>query len=49
MDAEAIASTAARAGRGQLHDFPGDHFAPFTGAVTDAVIAAQVEFWAQQV
>lgn len=49
VDAAAIESAAARARGGELHDFRGDHFAPFTGEVTDEVIAAQVGFWSQQV
>jgi hypothetical protein len=35
---------AARAPRGELHEFGGDHFAPFTGESTAAVIDSQVEF-----
>ena len=49
VDAAAVERTAARAPRGELHDFPGDHFAPFTGEVTSEVIEAQLAFWARQV
>lgn len=48
VDAGAIATTAARAPRAELHDFRGAHFAPFTGEVTDEVAAAQVAFWTAQ-
>jgi len=48
VDAAAIASAAERAPLGELHDFPGAHFAPFTGDVTDEVVAAQVAFWTAQ-
>lgn len=45
VDGRAVAETATRAPRGELHDFTGDHFAPFTGEVTADVVAAQLEFW----
>lgn len=48
VDAAAIESAAANAPRGELHDFPGAHFAPFTGEVTTEVIEAQLAFWAAQ-
>ena len=35
--------------RGELHDFAGDHFAPFAGEVTGDVIQSQLAFWAKQV
>lgn len=44
VDAGAVARLAARAPHGELHDFPGDHFAPFTGEVTDEVRDSQLEF-----
>ncbi len=43
VDAKAVAEVAARAPRGELHEFEGDHFAPFTGS-TAAIIDSQVEF-----
>ncbi len=49
VDAAAVERAATRAPQGELHDFPGDHFAPFTGEVTGAVIDAQLAFWAGQV
>ncbi len=49
VDAAAIESTAAQASHGELHDFTGDHFAPFTGEVTGDVVRAQLAFWADQV
>ncbi len=44
VDATAVAEVAARAPRGELHEFEGDHFAPFTGASTAAIIDSQVDF-----
>lgn len=49
VDAAAVARAADRAPRGELHDFTGAHFAPFTGEVTSEVIDAQLAFWARQV
>jgi hypothetical protein len=49
VDAQAVARTATEAPRGELHDFAGDHFAPFTGQVTADVIDAQLAFWSRQV
>lgn len=45
VDAAAVERTAAGAPRGELQDFTGDHFAPFTGEVTSKVIEAQLGFW----
>jgi predicted alpha/beta hydrolase len=44
VDATAVAEVAARAPRGELHEFEGDHFAPFTGESTATIIDSQVEF-----
>jgi pimeloyl-ACP methyl ester carboxylesterase len=44
VDAGAAARLAERAPRGELHDFAGDHFAPFTGPVTTEVVDAQLDF-----
>jgi dienelactone hydrolase len=44
VDANAIAEVARRAPHGELHDFEGDHFAPFTGESTSAIIDSQVDF-----
>ncbi len=33
-----------RAPRGELHEFEGDHFAPFTGESNAAVLESQVDF-----
>lgn len=43
VDPVAVGRLADRAPRGELHEFPGDHFAPFT-STDDAVAAAQVAF-----
>jgi alpha-beta hydrolase superfamily lysophospholipase len=48
VDGDAIASTAAAAPHGELHDFTGAHFAPFTGEVTSEVVAAQLAFWSRE-
>ena len=42
--AEAVGAMAASAPLGELHEFGGDHFAPFTGESTAAIIDSQVEF-----
>lgn len=44
VDANAVAALAQRAPRGELHEFPGDHFAPFTGQSTQPIIDEQVRF-----
>lgn len=44
VDAEAVGRVAALAPRGELHEFDGAHFAPFTGESTTAVLDSQVEF-----
>jgi fermentation-respiration switch protein FrsA (DUF1100 family) len=44
VDATAVGNVAARAPLGELHEFPGAHFAPFTGECTAAVLDSQVEF-----
>lgn len=44
VSATAVARLAERAPRGELHEFAGDHFAPFTGESTETVVASQVEF-----
>jgi len=44
VDAAAVGAVAAHAPLGQLHEFGGDHFAPFTGESTEAIIDSQVEF-----
>jgi alpha/beta superfamily hydrolase len=44
VDAGAVARLAERAPQGELHDFPGDHFAPFSGEVTASVRDSQLEF-----
>lgn len=48
VDGRSVARTAAEAPRGELHDFAGDHFAPFTGQVTADVIDAQLAFWSRR-
>ncbi len=48
VNAAAVERTAVRAPQGELHDFAGAHFAPFTGEVTSEVIEAQLAFWARQ-
>ena len=49
VNAAAVERTATRAPRGELHDFAGDHFAPFAGEVAGDVIQSQLGFWAKQV
>lgn len=44
VDAKAVGTVATRAPRGELHEFEGDHFAPFTGQSDAAIIASQVAF-----
>jgi fermentation-respiration switch protein FrsA (DUF1100 family) len=44
VDAKAVADVAGRAPQGELHEFEGDHFAPFTGESTTAVLDSQVDF-----
>ena len=47
VDAGAIARTVERAAYGELHEFPGDHFAPFStegDSVTAQVRDSQLEF-----
>ena len=44
VDAKAVAEVAGRAPHGELHEFEGEHFAPFTGESTAAVIDSQVDF-----
>ncbi len=44
VDAKAVAEVAGRAPHGELHEFEGGHFAPFTGESTAAVLESQVEF-----
>lgn len=44
VDARAVAEIATRAPQGELHDFEGDHFAPFTGESTTPIIDSQVDF-----
>jgi alpha/beta superfamily hydrolase len=49
VSAKAVGRLAARAPRGELHEFAGDHFAPFTGQSTEAVVASQVAFLRREV
>lgn len=49
VDGGAVGRLAERAPRAELHDFPGDHFAPFTGGVADEVIASQLAFLQREV
>ena len=49
VSAKAIGRLAENAPRGELHEFAGDHFAPFTGESTDAVADSQVEFLRREV
>lgn len=44
VDASAVGDLAARAPHGELHEFGGDHFAPFTGESTAAIIESQIAF-----
>lgn len=44
VDAGAVARLAERAPRAELHDFAGDHFAPFTGETTAEVVDSQLAF-----
>lgn len=44
VSAKAVGRLAEQAPGGELHELPGDHFAPFTGESTEAVLASQVEF-----
>jgi predicted alpha/beta hydrolase len=44
VDRAAVEDVAARAPRGELHEFDGGHFAPFTGESTAAILDSQVEF-----
>lgn len=44
VDAAAVSKVASLAPHGELHDFEGDHFAPFTGENTTAIVDSQVEF-----
>lgn len=44
VSAKAVAGLAARAPHGELHDYAGDHFAPFHGELPARIIADQVEF-----
>ncbi|MDQ4053704.1 MAG: alpha/beta hydrolase [Actinomycetota bacterium] len=44
VDAKAVGGVAAGAPHGELHEFGGDHFAPFTGESTAGVIDSQVAF-----
>jgi len=44
VDPKAVAEVASRAPQGELHEFEGDHFAPFTGESTTAILDSQVDF-----
>lgn len=44
VDASAVGRLAERAPQAELHDSPGDHFAPFHGDGPEAIAAAQVAF-----
>jgi hypothetical protein len=43
VDGGAVGKLAVRASTGELHEFDGDHVAPFTGESTTAVIDSQVD------
>ena len=49
VSGKAVGRLADRAPRGELHEFVGDHFAPFTGESTEAVVDSQVEFLRREV
>jgi hypothetical protein len=44
VDGGAVARLAERAPQGELHDFAGDHFAPFTGEVSAEIVDSQLAF-----
>ncbi len=44
VDAASVAKVARRAPQGELHEFDGDHFAPFTGESNAAVLESQLDF-----
>lgn len=44
VDARAVGRLAQRAPQAELHDFPGDHFAPFHGDGPEAIATSQVAF-----
>ena len=47
VSAAAVAKLAARSPHGELHDYPGDHFAPFHGDLPARIIDDQVAFLGQ--
>ncbi len=48
VSAGALGRLASRAPRAELHDYPGDHFAPFLGDAPDLIAGDQIDFLRRQ-